>query len=121
MDRHYDQAWSDGIDRWFGQTMTSQQLNIIHDYSMNTHKCDMPQWVYGLRFINPGSEPRLCGRYLQWDYGLSLDLQLLRHHRGGAMPFEFMPHLWTLLHVRWETLGTTMNDTPMHCLEETIT
>ena len=36
-------------------------------------------------------------RYLQWDYGLSMDLELLCHHRKGRVPFEFLPHLWTIL------------------------
>ena len=121
MDRTYETAWREGVDRWFGQTMTSEQLNIINHYSIQTHMSELPQWVYGLRYTTPGSEYGLYGRYLQWDYGLTMDLELVCHHRGGPLPVEFMPHLWTILTARRERLGTSMNDTLMSCPEETIT
>ena len=34
---------------------------------------------------------------MEWDYGLSMDLQLLSSLRGGELPFDYMPGLWQLL------------------------
>ena len=121
LDRFYESAWLDGVDRWFGQVMTAEQLQIIHEYSIRALICDLHQWLYGLRFIVPESESRLFGWYLQWDYGLSMDIELLCRHRGGWLPFEFMPHLWTILEVRRVELAPTMDDASMSSLEVTIT
>ena len=36
-----------------------------------------------------------------WDYGLSMDLELLCVRRqGGSVPFKFMPDLWRILEER---------------------
>ena len=37
---------------------------------------------------------------MQWDYGLTMDLELLCHHREGRLPFVFMPRLWAILELR---------------------
>ena len=85
MERYYENAWLEWVDRWFGQGMTVEQVDIIHLYSRQTSSRHLPQWVYGLRYLSPGSEQWLQDNYLQWDYGLSMDLELLCHHRAGSV------------------------------------
>ena len=97
---HYDQAWKDGVDRWFGQPMTTAQVEMIQYYLRHTPLRDAPPppppWVAGLRYAID-AKPLEQNRYLQWDYGLTMDLELLCHHRRGHVLFQFMPHLWTVL------------------------
>ena len=102
MGRHYDAAWRDGVDRWYGQSMTEEQLDLIAKYHQDDPG-EVPPWVYGLRHILTGKEWDFAG-YLEWDYGLDMDLELLCHHRRGRLPFEFMLHLWHILGARRDRL-----------------
>ena len=58
---------------------------------------DAPPWVNGLRYATD-AKTLDEDHYIQWDYGLSMDLEMLCNHRRGRVPFEFMPHLWTILY-----------------------
>ena len=41
---------------------------------------------------------------LEWDYGLSMDLELLSNNRGGGVPLELMPGLWDTMGQRREKM-----------------
>ena len=58
-----------------------------------------PAWVNGLRYAIEAKQMDE-DHYIQWDYDLSMDLELLCIHRRGRVPFEFMPHLWPILYGR---------------------
>ena len=96
-DQHYDQAWKEGVDGWYGQIMTKDQISIIKRYLRDTPLRDAPAWVNGLRYATDAKHLDE-DHYIQWDYGLSMDLEMLCNHRRGRVPFEFMPHLWTILY-----------------------
>ena len=99
------QAWAEGVDRWYGQQMTSEQLHIIDYYRQVTPIYDLPVWVHGLRFATePCLTLYLCDEYMTWDYGLSHDLQMLCRCRTGSLPFLFMPLLWGKLSQRRQLL-----------------
>ena len=91
----YNQACVEGVDR-FGQDMKPAQLQLIKEYYYRTPDREVPPWVCGLRYVY-SDEILERDRYMQWDYGLTLDLELLCHHREGPLPFVFLPRLWTIL------------------------
>ena len=100
MARHYDNAWRTGaIDRWFGQAMTVEQQNTIVGYWKVTPDREVPPWVCGLRFAYNDCAPLERDRYQQWDYDLTMDLEMLCFHRHGhgPLPITFMTHLWPIL------------------------
>ena len=102
---HYTQIWeSQGVDRWFGQAMTGDQVDMIQWYYDRTPRGEIPLWVQGLRH-NIDMEPYAVDIYLPWDYGLSTDLLLLRRHRRGPLPFTFTPGLWEKLEKRRQVLA----------------
>ena len=94
MDRCYTRVWRGGVDRWYGQNMTDDQLRIIQYYYEQTVDREIPQWVHGLIHYYSGQENASCGT-MQWDYGLSNDQALLCRHRRGPLPFAVPEDLWT--------------------------
>ena len=95
----YPQAWSRGVDRFYGQPMSEEQVNRIKSYHDHTPWHEVPVWVYALRFSQSLKTSFVIDYYFPWDYGLSTDCQLLCRYRvGGRMPFESMPGLWERLH-----------------------
>jgi len=99
MDQLYDDAWKDGVDRWYGQIMQPEQMNHFSYYYEKTQFFDVPDWARGLHYVWKGPHV-LSDRYHMWDYGLTMDVELLRRSRGGRLPFEFMPNLWIILGAR---------------------
>ena len=111
MARHYDHAWKTGaIDRWFGQAMTIEQQNTIVGYWKVTPDREVPPWVCGLRFAYNDCAPLERDRYQQWDFGLTMDLELLCFHRHGPLPFVSMPHLWTIMQRRRDNVHDIRGD-----------
>ena len=41
--RHYPKVWQGGVDRWYGQNETDDQLSLIQYYHDQTPICDLPQ------------------------------------------------------------------------------
>ena len=62
IERRYDQAWHDGVDRWYGHCLSDEQLRIIKQYYTETSERDKPAWSRALRYL--------------WGYGLIMDLEL---------------------------------------------
>ena len=89
MKRHYGEAWEAGIDRWFGQPMKDAQMLTIEAYWKETPDREVPPWVCGLCYAVHDSAPRERDRYQQWDFGLTMDPELLCFHRHGPLPFVF--------------------------------
>ena len=103
VDARQDAIWSCGVDRWFGQTMSRYQLDLIGMYYGETAPGDYPQWVFGLlRMVSGGAWEGDV--YLEWDYGLSMDAELLGVYRRDVLPFEYMPGLWASLQTRRQEL-----------------
>merc|ERR1712051_1018351 len=91
--RHYPKVWQGGVDRWYGQNMTDDQLSFIQYYHDQTPICDLPQWVHGLMHYYSGKQNKRCS-FMQWDYGLTQDMQLLCGYRRGPLPFLAPEDLW---------------------------
>ena len=50
--QHYDVAWRQGVDRWYGQAMTPDQLQIIRKYYQVTPPSELPIWGSGVFFYH---------------------------------------------------------------------
>ncbi len=101
VDKHYDHAWAQGVDRWYGQPMSPEQLSMIKRYYSVTPAADVPIWAEGLRYFQ--SKISIArDAHLPWDYGLEKDLELLCVYRNGKLPFQFMEGLWPCLDERWK-------------------
>ena len=99
---HYSHVWTDGVDRWFGQPMHPQQRSILKEYYLNTPTYEVPVWTIGwLWFDASGDEEEFPVPHgLPWDYGLSMDVDLLCRNRSGDLPFQFHDELWPRLMAR---------------------
>ena len=99
-----DAIWRCGVDRWFGQTMSTYQLGLIGMYYRETAPGDFPQWVFGLLRMVSGSAWE-GDVYLEWDYGLTMDAEMLAvYRRDTRLPFKYMAGLWTSMQTRREEL-----------------
>ena len=105
MEEHFLRVWEQGVDRWHGQAMSTEQIVRIREYHDQTPFYEVPTWVYGLRFAML-NKCYLTDTYLPWGYGLTGDCDLLCRHRRGRLPFFFMPGLWDRLEVRKRALST---------------
>ncbi len=96
----YDQVWRDGVDRWYGQDLTTEQLNRIKWYWQHTPPHQRPAWAWGLYWFQSneelGFEPKLGE-----DFGLGADVSLMLSLRsGGQRPFRWMPGFWERIEQR---------------------
>ena len=93
----YDDLWRRcKVDRFYGQCMSSAQLDRFWRYYRLTPLCDRPIWASGLALILDGCE-RDIGYALPWDFGLRRDYEDLQARRGSAPPFRKWPRLWRRL------------------------
>ena len=99
----YDLAWRDGVDRWYGQAMKQEHVDLIVKYYNQAPDWELPLWVRGLHYVITGQHVER-DRYQEWDYGLNMDLELLCHHRRGRLLFEFSRDLWQILGARRDRL-----------------
>ena len=97
-------AWH-RVDRFYGQFMTDRQLVLFRLYwDHPSSSRDRPTWAICLYLLEEGVQDRWAFD-LPWDFGLSLDLQMLLRDRNfdGAAPrppFRFYTALWGRLHRR---------------------
>ena len=106
-------AWTEGVDRWFGQAMRPSQLHLIRGYLGITLVGEVPAWVDGL-MLQIGGEEVSHDSLLQWDFGLSLDQEILCANRGGGVPpFETMYELWNMLGQRRKRFEAEEEDETM--------
>ena len=101
----YPVAWEKGIDRWFGQNMQQQQVDLILKFYTQTPNHTMPQWAHGLISILGGPE---------WDGDQDM---ICQYRRGGyglvyprrELPFHVIPALWPTLHARRNAMQAMAN------------
>ena len=79
--------------------MSEEQVQIVMEYHDRTPEHEAPLWVHGLVFTLT-REHYIRDLRFPWDYGLTMDVQLLSIFRGGEHPFEYLPGLWELLVAR---------------------
>ena len=101
----HDQVWSEGVDRWYGQTLLPRQKQLLLDYCSDTPEYEIPLWVSGFLFYVHGQH-LVRDVHLPWDYGLCEDLDVLCNIRRGPVPFDFMADLWPKLGERLAVLET---------------
>ena len=100
----YDYLWALRlVDRFYGQIMTARQVALIGAYWQAQPHC-RPSWAVALYLLEAGFESS-SGYALQWDLGLSLDVEQLIENRNsdGAAPhepFSWYPDLWPRLEYR---------------------
>jgi len=101
----YTVQWERGhIDRFYGQSMPTEQLRRIHMYFVNTPICDLPLWAIGLHLISTRQE-LVMGFAYSWDFGLEQDFEdLIEARCGRARPFRFWGDLWDRLQQRRRVL-----------------
>ena len=103
-ERLYGQAWEkNGVDRWYGQHLTDEQIHIIQSYYELTPERCLTAWSRALRYCISGVHD-VTERHHPWDYGLSMDLELLCLYRKTRLPFRFHDKIWEKLEVRKEKL-----------------
>ena len=96
----YDEVWHGGVDRWYGQEMTSEVLERIARYANTTHQCDIPMWTEGVRWYQSRKDGQVYDLFPS-DFGLAQDLEVICMNRvGGALPFESAPGLWARISLR---------------------
>ena len=91
----YDGVWLDGVDRWYGQQMSQQQIERIRGYYWDTAELERPVWAKALWWYCTGAHPEIyrdCG----WDFGLWSDLQAVvwRRKVQDWRPFRWSESLW---------------------------
>ena len=104
--RHrYDDLWREHqVDRFYGQQLSREQIERFKRYWDQGPRDDRPQWAVGLRLLLVNEELSQ-GMAHSWDFGLSLDIDVLRTFRNydrGApgLPFSFYEGLWPRLERR---------------------
>ena len=86
------------------------QVELIRKYHDFTPWYEVPAWVYALRFAGT---PKIyvMEQFFAWDYGLTMDCQLLMRHRlDGRLPFVPNYALWKKLEERREHLKNMIAD-----------
>ena len=100
--RVYEGVWKDGVDRFFGQVMSDEQIQRIRVYYERTEPMDRPVWARGLYWY--------CTRKgsfedCPYDFGLEQDWKTVRMFRVySRQPFQWAPHLWDRIAQRRERL-----------------
>ena len=49
-ERH-DQVWREGVDRWYGQALSDEQINLLLRYYHETPFYMVPSWMHGLLYV----------------------------------------------------------------------
>ena len=101
----YDHYWREQqVDRFYGQDLSQRQIERFKHYWDTGPRDDRPSWAVGLRLLLKRQE---CtqGMAHSWDFGLSLDLEVLRSlrnydHSAPRLPFMYYEDLWPRLRRR---------------------
>ena len=108
--RLYPKVWDGGVDRWYGQAMTDEQLGLISDYYKQSPYFEIPLWARGLTCYDRYGDADDDGD-LPWAYGLTMDCDFLVLYRADEqLPFEFAPGLWSLLKHRRSRLWRELRE-----------
>ena len=92
----YKQFWTDGVDRWYGQCMTEEQVERVLQYVRKTALCDMPTWCQGLMWYVT-SAPADAEKYRSFpaDFNINQDWDSVRMYRKDKhRPFYWCPDFW---------------------------
>lgn len=99
----YNSVWRQhGVDRFYGQYMTPQQLHRFAAYwNHPPHEHRRPNWAAALFILHYELE-NIRGMAYPWDFGLTADIQGVVDYRnavGGPAeaPFVWYPRLWERL------------------------
>ena len=70
----YDLVWKDGVDTWYGQSMTAKQIQRIGWYYEETPARERPVWAQGLACVSDDLDGRGLTRmsHLPHDFGSHL-------------------------------------------------
>ena len=118
--RAYEGVWRDGVDRFFGQAMSDEQIRRIKTYYERTETLDRPMWSRALYWY--------CTRKgsfddCPYDFGLEQDWKTVCMFRVySRRPFEWAPQLWDRIEERRKRLKqaapslTLRTVAPVSCL-----
>ena len=101
-ERH-DQVWREGVDRWYGQALSDEQINLLLRYYHETPLYMVPLWMHGLLYVLR-RQNYVEHLHFPWDYDICTDIAWLKRFRRGLVPFVYMASLWDALHERLELL-----------------
>jgi len=87
------------VDRWYGQTLSSEQISTLLVYYRETPIYMVPLWMHGLLYLLRGQN-YVEHLHFPWDYDICSDISWLQGFRRGPVPFDYMPSLWKSLHKR---------------------
>ena len=111
--RRFDGAWGGcQFDRFYGQYMSDEQIDRFWVY-WHAHPHERPAWAVGLYLLLMNAEST-HGMAYSWDFGLSLDIDLLICGRNldgsaGQVPFRYYPRLWDRLGDRRRAMDRYMH------------
>ena len=94
-----DCIWNDGVDRWFGQVLSDEQIDLLLVYHHVTPCHLVSIWMHGLIYVLRGGH-YVEHMHMSWDYGLCADIDCLKMARRGPVPFVYMASSWGDLHRR---------------------
>jgi hypothetical protein len=83
--------------------MTPIHIARLEKYYYGTPIYEHPPWAHRLNITQNAAELRL-GLALPWDFGLTLDLQVLCHRRRSRLPFATDCSLWQRLEIRKDAI-----------------
>ena len=116
----YPKVWRH-VDRFYGQTLSQDQMERFGMYWAAAEWWDMPLWAIALVLLE-GRQECILGMAYPWDFGLQQDQSMLRMlRRQDELPFDSYPALWDRLlgrrqtmscgHIAWNRLWVK------HCLD----
>ena len=92
------------MDRFYGQVMSSEQLDRIRWYFDRTPQAERPLWAIGLYLLVHRRESQ-CGYAYPWDFGIARDYDdLLERRFDRGCPFSTYPMVWERLQRRRERM-----------------
>ena len=101
-DATYRGVWKDGVDRWYGQCMSEEQMERIAKYISKTAACDIPTWCHALQWYAYGA-PDDDERYASYpdDFSITQNWECVSMYRKDERrPFYWAPDLWSRIERR---------------------
>ena len=69
----HDQVWREGVDRWYGQALSDEQINLLLRYYHETPFYMVPLWTHGLFYVLR-RQNYVEHLHFPWDYGICSDI-----------------------------------------------